>query len=216
MDWIALASVVSSAVVAILTLVINALTKRGDRKHAASLDFEKRVWETKSGALLNLITKCESIRSAIRLTEVRGAESQRTAVYGVFDGNHFRLTSAELTAYAAGSVNAPVEQLHSLMQQANRTLAGIFFARLQEIRKAEEEALENADFEAAGNLHDDEVETEKEVGQKSGIDVAAVDVLCSRIIGQARKDLRMAARIRRAPAPVSRFMRAVARRGRRG
>jgi hypothetical protein len=31
------------------------------------------------------------------------------------------------------------------------------------------------------------------VGQKSGIDVATVDVLCGRIIAQARKDLRMAA-----------------------
>jgi hypothetical protein len=212
MDWIALASVVSSAAVAILTLVINALTKRGDRKHAASLDFEKRVWETKSGALLDLIAKCESIRSAIRLAEVRGAESQRAAVYGVFDDNHFRLTSAELTAYAAGSVNAPVEQLHSLMQQAYRTFAGIYFARLQASRKAEEEALDNADFEAAGIHHDDEVENERLVARESGIDVAAVDVLCSRIIAQARKDLRMAASMRRAPATVSRFMRAVARR----
>jgi hypothetical protein len=216
MDWIALASVVTSGVVAVLTLVINALTKRGDRRHAASLDFEKRVWEAKSSALLKLITKCELIRSMIRLTEERNVERQRAAVFRVFDDSHFSLTSAELTAYAAGSVNAPVEQLHSLMQQAYDTEALVYSHQIEEIRREKEEAIDRADFEAAARQRDREVQTEMAIGQISGIDVAAVDVLCSRIIEQARKDLRMAARMKRAPAIASRFMLAVARRGRRG
>ena len=49
--------------IAVLTLVINALTKRGDRRSAASLEFEKRVWEAKSSARLELIAKCERTQS---------------------------------------------------------------------------------------------------------------------------------------------------------
>ena len=45
----------SPSATAVLTLVINALTKRGDRRYAASLEFEKRVWEAKSSARLELI-----------------------------------------------------------------------------------------------------------------------------------------------------------------
>ncbi|MFV8245674.1 hypothetical protein [Mycolicibacterium peregrinum] len=56
MDWTAIVSVSSSAAVALTTLVVNALSKRGDRQHASTLEFEKRVWETKSAALLDLIT----------------------------------------------------------------------------------------------------------------------------------------------------------------
>ena len=41
--------------IAVLTLVINALTKSGDRRYAVSLEFEKRVWEAKSRARLELI-----------------------------------------------------------------------------------------------------------------------------------------------------------------
>jgi hypothetical protein len=160
MDWIALASVVSSGVVAVLTLVINALTKRGDRKHAASLDFEKRVWEVKNSALLNLITKCESIRSAIRLAEGRDAKGQQAAVYREFEHIRFRLTSAELTAYAAESVNAPVEQLNSLMRRADDTEAYFYFHRIAEIRRAKEEAIDRADFEAAAKQRDIEGQTQ--------------------------------------------------------
>ena len=43
--------------IAVLMLVINALTKRGDRRYAVSLEFEKRVWEAKSSARLELIAK---------------------------------------------------------------------------------------------------------------------------------------------------------------
>jgi hypothetical protein len=42
----------SPSVIAVLMLVINALTKRGDRRYAVSLELEKRVWEAKSSARL--------------------------------------------------------------------------------------------------------------------------------------------------------------------
>ena len=106
MDWIALASVISSAIVAALTLVFNAATKRGDRKHATSLEFEKRVWETKSTALLTLIGMCDSIRSAIRADT--DTERNQAEIFKEFDKNYFRLSRAELLAYAAKSVNEPV------------------------------------------------------------------------------------------------------------
>ena len=43
--------------IAVLTLVITALTQRGDRRYAVSREFEKRVWEAKSSARLELIAK---------------------------------------------------------------------------------------------------------------------------------------------------------------
>ena len=55
MDWVALPLVVSSATVAIVSAVIIAMSKRVDRKHAAALDYEQRVWEAKSTAHIDLI-----------------------------------------------------------------------------------------------------------------------------------------------------------------
>jgi hypothetical protein len=60
-DWLAFASVVSSATVATATIAVNALSKRGDRKHASELDFEKRSWDLKSAALLELVGVCVEI-----------------------------------------------------------------------------------------------------------------------------------------------------------
>ena len=66
MDWIALASVLTTGTVAVVTVVSNALTKRGDRKHAAALDYEQRVWESKRAALVEVIGACEAIKAQIR------------------------------------------------------------------------------------------------------------------------------------------------------
>jgi hypothetical protein len=51
-DVVALVSVASSGGVAVATLFVNALSKRGDRKHVSNVEFQKRVWQTKSEALL--------------------------------------------------------------------------------------------------------------------------------------------------------------------
>jgi hypothetical protein len=44
--------------------VVSALTKFGDRKHERKLKFEKRAWEDKKSALIDIIKKMSDIRLA--------------------------------------------------------------------------------------------------------------------------------------------------------
>lgn len=55
---------VSSAGVAVATLVSNAWLKRGDRKRERTLDRERRVWEAKSAALITVIANCSTLHAA--------------------------------------------------------------------------------------------------------------------------------------------------------
>jgi hypothetical protein len=189
-DWTALVSVISSAVVAVVTLVVNALMRRGDRKHAVSLEFDKRVWDAKSTALLALIEKCDVIRMTIRESERHGAAYRQGALYWVFHENFFLPGGPALTAYAAPSVNHLVDQLNQIMRQTISTDALLYVGRIPEFRKQIEEAIDRGDFEGAARTRDEEVETMDAMGKASGIDVPAVDKLCGDLIAAARRDLR--------------------------
>ena len=143
--------------VAVLTVGINALTKRGDRKHATSLEFEKRGWETKSVALLSLIGKCESIRSAV--DPDHDNELNQAAIFRQFDkDDYYALRSAELIAYAAKTVNEPVERLNQLRQQSRSVDALIHLHKLPAIIKDKEEAMDRQDWKATRTHHEHEVE----------------------------------------------------------
>ena len=204
MDWIALASVISSGLIAALSIITNAVTKRGDRKHAMSLEFEKRGWETKSAALLSLIGKCKSIRSAVDPDQDN--ERNQAAIFRRFDKHYYDgLSSPELIAYAAKSVNEPVERLYRMMQQSRSVDALIYFHRLPDIIQEKEDAMDRQDVPAAATHRDHEVETLKLVGRTSGIDVASVESLCNTIIEQAQKDLRGALITPAGPAGQAQF-----------
>jgi hypothetical protein len=189
-DWIALASVVSSGVVAVATLIINAATKRGDREHASSLEFEKRVWDIKSSALLSAISTCGAIRAALRIRADYEVQRRQAAVVREFQQHHFTIATGELVAYAAESVTEPAEHLQRLMIETMFTDALVYLAGISDIRKEIEEAIDNGNFELAAALRDREVQTERTAGESSGIDVATVDSLCKTIIKRARDDLR--------------------------
>ncbi|MGV0804812.1 hypothetical protein [Mycolicibacterium setense] len=189
MDWTAIVSVSSSAAVAVVTLVANALSKRGDRQHATTLEFEKRVWEAKSGALLDLIAKCEMLRSSMRASdsyERQQAEVLRTYVRG----RNMTLPSAELLAYAAKAVNDPAEELQRILAHAMETEAFLTLIDLDEARQAKETAIDERDFSKAAAIRARELELLTAVGLHSGINVPVVKQLCDRVIGEARRDLR--------------------------
>ena len=54
-DWVALASVVSSGLVALGGLWLTYRTGHEQRKHEADLAYEERAWETKSEGLFKVI-----------------------------------------------------------------------------------------------------------------------------------------------------------------
>jgi hypothetical protein len=118
MDGVALASVISSASVAALTLAINAATKRGDRKHVTNLEFQKRVWDTKNSALLSLIQTCEGITAAATEPDA-DRENRQAAVWWRFLGVQFTIHTPELVAYASESLNSHVGDLQREMQRAH-------------------------------------------------------------------------------------------------
>src|SRR5438445_13684529 len=97
--------------------------------------------------------------------------------------------NAELIAYAAKSVNEPVERLNQLMRQSLSIEALLQLHSLPDLRKDKEEAIDRQDFDAAVTHRGHEIQTLKLAGQASGIDVAAIESLCDTIIVEARKDL---------------------------
>jgi hypothetical protein len=184
-----LASVISSGVVAVVTLVVNAMMKRGDRKHTTSLEFDKRVRDAKSAALLALIEKCTVIRRAIRDSEKHGVTYQQAAVYNAFREYYFVPGEPALTAYAAPSVNALIDEFNQLMLQSMSTDALLYVGRIPELRRQIEAAIDQQDFSKAATHRGEEVETMHAMGKLSGIDVAAVNALCDKLIATAQRDL---------------------------
>ena len=97
MDAVAIVSVAISGGVALATLVFNWLMRRGDREHTSSLEFEKRVWERKSTALLDLVAQCQAILEAIaRDAGDLDTAHRQFAVLQTFHQVHFRLEAPEL------------------------------------------------------------------------------------------------------------------------
>jgi hypothetical protein len=190
MDGTALASVISSGSVAALTLVINAMTKRGDRKYATNLEFQKRVWDIKSTALFEVIRKCEAIRVTIPESLEPDDELRAANAFCMFDAEGFSLTTPELFAYASRSVNEVVERLDRLMRASQVDAALLLLPLRRELKAARDEAEDQGDNDKAASIIAKQMETLKQLGRESGIRVGAVNSLCERIIDHARNDLR--------------------------
>lgn len=142
MDWTTLAtvvvpvvSVVATATVAIWTKRIDGATKREDRQHERALNYEDRVWQAKSDALLRLISSCRSIKDKVSVAQqVDGVDED-------YNGWRSRLVQAlanfkrdlggeeavsAIVAYASEPVRAAVddmlEQIEQLVQPNRMSL----------------------------------------------------------------------------------------------
>lgn len=203
-----LASVISSATVAIWTKRIDAKNKAEDRRHERVLDFEKRAADDKKAVLKSLISatiyvkraaQYEGVGTADEIASQRRAEALRELYdfrmrLGLDDG------VAELLVYAAPPVRDMVNQL---LDQWDRQFRehGYSLTQLDSCKRelAQTTACptprEDVTVFYEGELKWSElrkVETVwlERLGRESDLDLDALVNLCDRTLEAAHKDLR--------------------------
>jgi hypothetical protein len=152
MDVTALASVISSATVAVLTLTVNAATKRGDRKHESQLDYERRIWEDKRTALVAVIGDCHVIRSACSSEpppfighDTPLEARKRYRILKTFESvqHDLRKREGSLVAYADQAVWRPFEKLiRTVNSEIEEHFEGLFLME-PFLREKKEAALDD-------------------------------------------------------------------------
>lgn len=216
MNWITLvanalvplASVISTATVAIWTKRIDARNKAEDRRHERVLDFEKRAADDKKAVLKSLISATIYVKRAAQYEGTGTAEeiaSQRRAeaIRELYD---FRMRLglddgiAELLVYAA----PPVRDMVSLiLDQWDRQFRehGYSLTQLDSCKRqlAQTTAcpapLEDPTVYYEGELKWSELRKQETVfldrlGRESELDLDALVDLCDRTLEAAHKDLR--------------------------
>ena len=110
-------SVVSSAAVALGSIVVTVYNAERQRSHEADLDFEKRVWDRKSAAIFTLMEECRELSDfpntaddnrtgqAVRLSRMLDTLLDARPIVDAFASTR---CSRELTALIEGLVAAGV------------------------------------------------------------------------------------------------------------
>jgi hypothetical protein len=199
------ASVVSTATVAVWTKRIESRTKRDDRHHALVLDYEKRAGEDKKAVLKRLISATLYLKRAaepLAGSEVTEESTSRRRAGAIRELYEFRARLglddgvAELMIYAA----EPVRDLTELiLDEWDRQFREHGYS-LTQLDACKEELL------TAVDIHDSEATIErkrkwaalkveeasflKELGDESDLDVDALLVVCNRLLKAAHTDLR--------------------------
>jgi hypothetical protein len=197
-DIVSLAAVISTGSVALATLVINAATKRGDRKHGADLAYSKRYWDAKNRALLRLINGCSSI---VSLCPPPGGERDPKAMLTVWrallDAD---LNSEENAAVAAYGSNEVLIWLRDLRKLIFPTARPDLIGELHYLREVKRAATDKGDFTAVDRYNEREQEVLAKLEPFSlYLDTNGVKELCNKIIGAARTDLITGANLRMKP-----------------
>jgi hypothetical protein len=201
------ASVVSTATVAVWTKRIESRTKRDDRHHALVLDYEKRAGEDKKAVLKRLISATLYLKRAaepLAGTEVTEESTSRRRAGAIRELYEFRARLglddgvAELMIYAA----EPVRDLTELiLDEWDRQFRehGYSLTQLdackEQLQTAVETPQNNDDTTSEGKrkwnaLKDEEASFLKELGDESDLDVDVVVALCNRLLDAAHTDLR--------------------------
>jgi hypothetical protein len=202
LDWVALAGIGGTAFGSFTTQALNAWTKRGDRKHTSQLDFEKRIWEAKSAALVEIIAKCQQLKDATDVDPPGGPEPldtdragrRRRLVLLEFDAIGLDLyggVGANLLAYADKSVTQPVATLSKLLSY-EYTRVAIQVVRVQHLQEEIDEFVSGGGGSGKrfDELQAELGEAEMHLGNDSALDVDKVAKLCREILEAARKNLR--------------------------
>ncbi|BBX06931.1 hypothetical protein [Mycolicibacterium aichiense] len=201
-DWVAIAGISGTAFVAITSQAVNALMKRGDRKHESQLDFEKRVWEAKSAALVEIVTKCQRLKDAADVdppggpspSDTRRDGRRRVQVlmeFGAIGRDLYGGAGASLLAYADQSVTKPVAALSKLLSHEHTKV--ISQAGYLEYLQEELESMIDSGGGSAkrfDELQEEIDDAEVRIGSESTLNVDEVEKLCSEILGAARRNLR--------------------------
>lgn len=214
MNWQALlsttvvpvASVLSTATVAVWTKRIDARTKREDREHALVLDYEKRAGEEKKAVLKRLISATLYLKRGaepLAGTEVTEESVSRRRAGAIRELYEFRARLglddgvAELMIYAA----EPVRDLTELiLDEWDRQFREHGYSLTQ--LDACKEQLQTAETPQNNDevmterkrkwtaLKDEEASFLKDLGDESDLDVDALVELCNRLLNAAHTDLR--------------------------
>ncbi|OBK94823.1 hypothetical protein A5645_15490 [Mycobacterium asiaticum] len=203
-----LASVISSATVAIWTKRIDARNKEEDRRHERVLDFEKRAADDKKAVLKSLISATMYVKRAAQYEGRGTAEEVATqrraeAIRELYD---FRMRLglddgvAELLVYAA----PPVQELVGLLldewdrqfREHGYSLTQLDACKRQLAQSAACPApADDATVYYEGELKWSELRRQETVfldmlGKDSDLDLDALVDLCDRVLAAAHTDLR--------------------------
>jgi hypothetical protein len=201
------ASVVSTATVAIWTKRIDARTKREDRDHQLVLDYEKRAGEDKKAVLKRLISATLHLKRGaepLAGTEVTEESTSRRRTGAIGELYEFRARLGlddgvtELMTYAA----EPVRDLTELiLDEWDRQFRehGYSLTQLDACKQQLQAAVDvpQQDNETTiergrkwTSLQDEEASFLKELGHVSDLDVDALVALCNRLLKAAHTYLR--------------------------
>ncbi|OBB67782.1 MULTISPECIES: hypothetical protein [unclassified Mycobacterium] len=201
------ASVLSTATVAVWTKRIDARTKREDRDHALVLDYEKRAGEDKKAVLKRLISATLHLKRGaepLAGTEVTDESISRRRAAATRELYEFRARLglddgvAELMIYAA----EPVRDLTELiLDEWDRQFRehGYSLTQLDACKEQLQTAVDvpqNSDEAMVERkrkwtaLKDEEATFLKQLGDESDLDVDALVVLCNQLLKAAHTDLR--------------------------
>lgn len=201
------ASVLSSATVAIWTKRIEARTKREDRAHALVLDYEKRAGDDKKAVLKRLISAVLHLKRGaepLAGTQVTPESISRRRAAATRELYEFRARLglddgvAELMIYAA----EPVRDLTELiLDEWDRQFRehGYSLTQLDACKQQIQAAVDVPPTDDGAMLErkqkwtalqDEEASFLKALGDESDLDVDALVVLCERVLKAAHTDLR--------------------------
>lgn len=201
------ASVLSTATVAVWTKRIDARTKREDRAHALVLEYEKRAGEDKKAVLKRLISAVLHLKRGaepLAGTEATQESISRRRATATRELYEFRARLglddgvSELMIYAA----EPVRDLTELiLDEWDRQFRehGYSLTQLDACKEQLQSAVDvppNSDEAMSERkrkwiaLQDEEARFLKELGDESDLDVDALVVLCNRVLKAAHTDLR--------------------------
>lgn len=199
MDWTVVAGGAVTALTAIATQTIGALSRRGDRKHEISQESSKRLWDGKREALIALIGWVKGVQAAATPAISPIVLQHRRSDILLFAMNNKMDFGDEVTAYAGQSVLECYERLQEMIEKAMQFPVTMMLYQLNESsqEQAAAERAWNASDKDFAQLHNAGSAAAKRVQIESTIDDATTSFdpdkvlqLADELLKEARRDLR--------------------------
>lgn len=185
-DTVALASVISSGLVAVGGLWVSYRSGRDQRLHEARLSYEERAWEKKSEGLYAAISTARGIVDVLR--SARPAERNRIAL--TLPASRHRLDELVpiIEAYSSTECRDAFDRLRQILRDADTDI--LLPDRVAAVRARKEEAIDAQDFESAANFHRQERDLMRAAADRLGVDFDEVLRRAERLIQAARASVR--------------------------
>lgn len=185
-SWVALASVVSSGLVALVGLWLTYRSGRDQRRHEKALAYEQRAWEKKSESLFAVINAARTLLDTMSAVTPSLRDMIAFRVFSVADVLDEEVALVE--AYASTDTIKAFHSLRDLLHSANSDL--LLESRITKKRKAKEEAIDDQDFQTAARLRDEERQLMRSAVDRLGIDLDEVAKRAEALLAAARASVR--------------------------